>query len=133
MCTDLESFAEMYAVDTRTLEVGVNLVKTVLESQSTVNTLAIFRSYLHSCQPAYNTLYLLTKIALTIAVTSAESERYFSALKRIKTCLRTRMAEDRLSDLATLAIEKEVAQQVDYNKVIDEFASLDKNRRIVLF
>lgn len=99
LCTDLDSFAEMYAVDTRTLEVEVNLVKTVLESQSTVNTLAIFRSYLHSCQPAYNTLYLLTKIALTIAVTSAESERSFSALKRIKTRLRTRMAEDRLSDL----------------------------------
>ena len=132
LCTDLESFAEMYAVDTRTLEVEVNLVKTVLESQSTLNTLAIFRSYLHSCQPAYNTLYLPTKIALTIAVTSAESERSFSALKRIKTRLRTRMAEDRLSDLATLAIEKEVAQQVDYDKVIDEFASLDKNRRIVL-
>ena len=43
------------------------------------------------------------------------------------------MAEDRLSDLATLAIEKEVAQQLDYDKIIDEFASLDKNRRIVLF
>ena len=51
LCTDLESFAEMYAVDTRTLEVEVHLVKIVLESQSTVNTLAIFRSYLHSCQP----------------------------------------------------------------------------------
>ena len=65
-------------------------------------------------------------------MTSAESERSFSALKRIKTRLRTRMAEDRLSDLATLAIEKEVAQ-VDNDKVNDEFASLDKNRRIVLF
>ena len=43
------------------------------------------------------------------------------------------MAEDRLSGLATLAIEKEVAQQLEYDKVIDEFASLDKNRHIVLF
>ena len=94
-------------------------------------TLATF--YLHSCQPAYNILYLLTKIARTIVVTSAESERSFSALKRIKTRLRTRMAEDRLSDLATLAIEKEVAQQLDYDKIIDELASLHKNRRIVLF
>ena len=33
-----------------------------------------------------------------------------------------------ISDLATLAIEKEVAQQLDYNKIIDEFASLGKNR-----
>ena len=84
-------------------------------------------------QPAYNTLYLLTKIARTIAVTSAESERSFSALKRIETRLRTRMAEDCNSDWATLAIEKEVAQQLDYDKIIDEFSSLYKNRRIVLF
>ena len=55
----------------------------------------------------------------------------FYALKRIKT--RLRMAEDRFSYLATLAIEKEVAQQLDYDKIIDEFASLDKNRHIVLF
>ena len=73
-CTDLESFVEMYAVDTRTLEVEASLVETVLESQSTINTLTTFRSYLHSCQPAYNTLYLVSKIALTIALTSAESE-----------------------------------------------------------
>ena len=87
LCTDLESFAEMYAVDTGTLEVEASLVKTVLESQSsesTVNTLATFRSYLYSCQQAYNTLYLLSKITLTIAVTSTESERFFSVLKRIK-------------------------------------------------
>ena len=132
LCTDLESFAEMYAVDTGTLEVEASLVKTVLESQSsesTVNTLATFRSYLYSCQQAYNTLYLLSKIMLTIAVTSTESERFFSVLKRIKACLKNRMAEDRLSDLA---IEKEVAQQLDYDKIIDEFASLDKNRCIVL-
>ena len=43
------------------------------------------------------------------------------------------MAEDGLSDWATLAIEKEVAQQLDYDKIIDQFVSLDKNRRIVLF
>ena len=50
----------------------------------------------------------------------------------MKTHLRTRMAEDRLSDLATLAIEKEAAQQLDY-KIIDAFASLDNNGHIVLF
>ena len=123
----------MYTVGTGTLEVDASLVKTVLESQSTIKTLGTFRSYLHSCQPAYYMLSLLTKIVLTIAVTSAESEPSFYALKRIKTHLRTRMAGDRLSDLATLAIEKEVAQQLDYDKIIDEFASIDKNRCIILF
>ena len=66
-------------------------------------------------------------------MTSAECERSFSSLKRIKTRLRTTMGEERLSDLAVLSIERECASKfVDYEEVITEFASVDKNRRIVL-
>ena len=67
---------------------------------TTDDSLAMFSKYLHSCQPAYSTLYYLTQIALTIAVTSVEAERSFSALKRIKTRLRSTMAQSRLSSLA---------------------------------
>lgn len=129
--SDLKTFAEMYDIDTATLEVEASLVKTVLKPD--INTVATFRSYLHSCQPAYYTLCQLTQIALTITVTSAESEMSFSALKRIKSRMRTRMTEETLSDLAILAIEKEVAQKLNHDDIIDKFASADKNRRIVLF
>ena len=60
-------------------------------------------------------------ISLTIAVTSAESERSFSTLKRIKTRLRSRMVEDRLS--ALINKEREIAEKVDRNEVVDKFAS----------
>ena len=96
------------------------------------DTLASFRSYLYSCRPAYSILHQLTQIALTIAVTSVESERSFSALKRIKTRLRSSMAEDRLSALATLSIEREIAENLDFQMIIDEFGSADNNRRIAL-
>ena len=69
---------------------------------------------------------------MTIAVTSAESEQSFSALKRIKTRLRSTMGQERLSALAILSIEREIAEELDYDSVIDQFASSDKNRRIVL-
>uniref|UniRef100_A0A1X7UN42 HAT C-terminal dimerisation domain-containing protein n=1 Tax=Amphimedon queenslandica TaxID=400682 RepID=A0A1X7UN42_AMPQE len=71
------------------------------------------------------------RTTLTIAVTSAESEQSFSTMKRIKTRLRTTMVEERLSDLSILSIEKEVAQSIE-DKIIDEFASSDKNSRILL-
>lgn len=96
-------------------------------------SLVDFRRYLSSCLPAYETLFQLSQIAMTIAVTSAESERSFSALKRIKTPLRSRMVEERLSALTVLSIEKEIAEKMDFNEVIDEFASSEKNRRIVLY
>ena len=99
----------------------------------TLDSLVAFRRYLHSGLPAYNTLFQLTQIALTIAVTSAESERSFSALKRIKTRLRSRMVEDRLSALTLLSIEREIAEKIDFDEVIDDFAAAEKNRRIVLY
>ena len=47
--------------------------------------------------------------------------------------LRTRMTEDRLAHLPVLSIEKEVAQELKVECIIDEFAATDKNRCIVLF
>ena len=42
-------------------------------------------------------LYRLLQIACILPVTSCETERSFSALRRIKTCLRSCMSEDKLA------------------------------------
>ena len=71
-------------------------------------------------------------IALTIVVSTAECERTFSALKRIKTYLRSTMLNERLCDLAILSIEKEISKNLSLEEVVEQFAVLDCNRRIVL-
>lgn len=43
------------------------------------------------------------------------------------------MTEERLSDLAVLSIEEDVARNLNISDIIDEFSNVDKNRRIVLF
>ncbi len=129
---DMKEFALMYGIDVTTLEMEVALVSRVASRNSITTTVDLAR-YLHSCLPAYQNFYDTVQIALTIAVSSAECERSFSSLKRIKTRLRTTMGEDRLSDLAILSIERDMASNtLDYEQIIDEFASADKNRRIVL-
>ena len=70
----------------------------------------------------------LVRIALCIPVSSASSERSFSALRRLKTYLRSTMG--RLSNLAMVHIEQEIANKVDYSDIIDIFAS--KERRMDL-
>ena len=123
---DLQSFCEMYGVQAgNDLKIEVELVKRLPETSS-MDSLGSFRRYLSSFRPAYSTLCHLAQIAMTIAVTSAESERSFSALKRIETRLRSTMGQ------AILSIEREIAEELDYDSVIDQFASSDKNRRIVL-
>ena len=40
------------------------------------------------------------------------------------------MTEQRLTDLAILAIEKELASELSLDAVVTEFAAKDKNRRM---
>ena len=59
----------------------------------------------------------------TLPVTVAEAERSFSVLKRIKNYLRSTMCQMRLTSLGTLAVESELAKQLDFNEIIETFAN----------
>ena len=50
-------------------------------------------------------LHVLLQVALTLPITSCESERSFSQLKLIKTSHRSTMTNNRLSGLALMKIE----------------------------
>ncbi len=95
-------------------------------------TLADVYSFLISLQTAFPTLTKLLRIALTLAVSTAQCERSFSALKRIKTYLRTNMSEQRLTDISLLSIERELSNTISFNDVIERFESEDTNRSIIL-
>lgn len=99
------------------------------ESLSTVLELRQFlqQSDLADCLPALSDI---VQLILTIPVTSAESERSFSTLKRIKTYLRNTIGQERLNALTVLSVHKELfVKKTDFNqRVIDRFATL-KTRR----
>lgn len=123
--SQLKDFAEVYGIGTETLEVECRLLKIHFSQfHPGVTSLADLGSYFLVRQPAHPTVSELVRIALTIVVTSTESERSFSTMKRIKTRLKTRMTEDRLSDLSILSIEKEIAQELQDDCIIDEFAAI---------
>ena len=72
---------------------------------------------------AFPDLLRLTCIALTVPVTSATAERSFSALKRIKTYLRSTMGQERLSHISIISIQRELSKFIDYDEVLDNFAT----------
>ncbi|XP_072028442.1 zinc finger MYM-type protein 1-like [Amphiura filiformis] len=78
----------------------------------------------------FSEVCLLLEISLTTPLVSAESERCFSTLNRIKTFLRNTMTNDRLNALAALSIQKDMIRDMaTFNqRVIDKFAT-SKNRR----
>ena len=68
---------------------------------------------------------------IKILLTTAEPERVFSTLKRVKTLTRSEMAEKRLCALIMITQEQQMLRSIpDFNsKVIDHLAA-SKNRRM---
>jgi hypothetical protein len=60
-------------------------------------------------------------------MTTAEPERRFSTMKRIKTYLRSTMCEERLSALAMLSVGKKSS---NFNEKVIEAFVLRKDRRM---
>ena len=85
--------------------------------QALPNTLAFT---LPHCSSYFANIQILLRILCTLPVTSCSSERSFSALKRIKTHIRSSMINDRLTSLTLLHVHHDIA--VDIPQVIDEFA-----------
>ena len=55
-------------------------------------------------EDAFPNIHRLLLIACTLPISSAEAERSFSLMKRIKTCTRSTMSEERFSDLAVIVM-----------------------------
>ena len=75
------------------------------------------------------------KIYSVLPISSCEAERSFSALKRLKTYLRSKMGQNRLSSLALMHLERKIVNSVlqeDMSKLIDTFAR-NKKRDMFFF
>ena len=77
----------------------------------------------------------VVQLLCVIPATSCSAERSFSALRRLKTYLRSTIGQERLSHLALINIERIYANAVienDTDRIIDTFASR-KNRKCHFF
>ncbi|KAL6470600.1 hypothetical protein MHYP_G00217190 [Metynnis hypsauchen] len=90
-------------------------------------------TYLHdnSLQEVYPNLWIALRIILTLPVTVASAERSFSKLKLIKTYLRSTMGQERLSGLAVISINAEIAHSLSFDDLISDFAARKARRALV--
>ena len=75
---------------------------------------------------------VLLRLILVMPSTNAISERSFSALRRIKTYLRSTMSQDRLNYLLVLHVHKELTDSLDLITVANDFAA-DSEHRLSIF
>ncbi|MEO0685480.1 MAG: hAT transposon family protein, partial [Cyanobacteria bacterium J06649_11] len=99
------------------------------EAKFTINSIAeILRendAKDHLCE-----VYKLLKLLLVLPATNATSERTFSLMKIIKTYLRSTMKQERLNHLMVLYAYKDRLENLNLNKIANEFISKNDTRRL---
>ncbi|KAG6692738.1 hypothetical protein I3842_10G129500 [Carya illinoinensis] len=71
----------------------------------------------------------LIRLLLTLPVSTATTERAFSAMKLIKTRLRTRIEDEFLANHLLVYIEKKIVKNFTLEMIMDEFYSMKDHRR----
>ena len=74
----------------------------------------------------YPLIYRVVKLMLTLPVSTATTERAFSAMNVIKTNLRNKMEDKFLSNAMMLYIERDIVVTISMNSIIDDFEDLKR-------
>ena len=76
----------------------------------------------------YSDVEKLVRLLLTSPASSAEAERSFSTLRRLKTWLRSTMTQLRLNSVAVCHVHQEVFDVIDVRALMEEFISRNETR-----
>ncbi|KAK3226237.1 hypothetical protein Dsin_006099 [Dipteronia sinensis] len=128
-CVNLETALEYNSfsdVDSNDLFYELKVLQVVLlrETKTAIKILDFVKTF--DCYPNVSIAY---RILLTISVTVASAEKSFSKLKMLKSYLRSTTSQERLNGLTLLCIEKDMLEKIEFENIIDDFASQNARRR----
>lgn len=75
-------------------------------------------------------LFRLIKLILTLPVSTASVERVFSAVKILKTRLRTKISDEWFLHLTLIYVEKELLQGISNEVVVSKFKEMFPGSRV---
>ncbi|XP_019183943.1 PREDICTED: zinc finger MYM-type protein 1-like [Ipomoea nil] len=76
----------------------------------------------------YPLVFRIVTLILTLPVSTATTERSFSAMKIVKTTLRNKMDDQFFNDCLLVYIEKQIAKQFSIDSIIDDFRDMQERR-----
>ncbi|XP_033977395.1 uncharacterized protein LOC117475359 [Trematomus bernacchii] len=133
----LETTVEAYPLlDKAKLKTELSLVYDNDQFRACSGAVTLLQFFIdNNLQETFTETVSLLKVLVTTPMATAEAERCFSTLKRIKTFLRNSMTQDRLNALAMLSIEKKLIRSIpDFNtRVIERFATQKERRAKFLY
>ena len=131
------TFTALYEddIDMESLRQQLRLLPSILKLESSDVTISNILTKIRGMSPSKRCLVdqviELVILILLAPATNAESERCFSAMKRVKNYLRATMGQPRFKNLMTLYIHKEKLDDINLVKVLNTFVSKSRDRYAV--
>lgn len=94
--------------------------------QSCTEVVNIFKNMVPEVRGLFKQVETLVRLLLMVPASSAEAERSFSALRRLKTWLRSTMSQNRLNSVVVCHVHKDRTNKLDTKKISQEFIKLSE-------
>jgi len=119
----MSAFIKLYGGNYEDISHEVYQLRRLIESTTENNdvvpcTMLELAQFLEPYKLAFQEMYRLVCIALTLPVSSASCEHSFSAMKLIKSHLRSTMCDSRWSNIAVLSIESARAESLSLDAFV---------------
>ena len=132
---ELCSACEFYGDDLDKLQLSAqlpllaSLINDTQEQELTIHNIVKILSKLTSAQKcAFSQVFIVMKLLLVMPATNACSERSFSALRILKSHLRTTMSQQRLNDLMILYVHTKETDSLNLTEIGNEFVAVKESR-----
>ncbi len=99
--------------------------------KSVEETVAILRKMTPEVRGEYSEVEMLVRLLLVSPASSAEAERSFSALRRLKTWLRSTMTQVRLNAISVCHIHQDWLDEIDDGAIVQAFVAKSEYRALL--
>ena len=128
---ELKAVTSVYGsdIDAPTLQTQLQVLSAnVSEKVTNVHDIIAYLRKLSSAeQRLLSAVIVVIKLILVLPATNASSERSFSAMRRIKSYLRSTMSQGRLNHIMVLSVHKDLTDKLNLVDVANDFVSASEN------
>ncbi|KAK5874574.1 hypothetical protein PBY51_019510 [Eleginops maclovinus] len=125
---DVDVVSSYPELDQHSLEVQLAMFKLQYPCSTVSEVMDTLRAMLPEVRGLFTQVEVLFRLLLVVPCSSAEAERSFSALRRLKTWLRSSMSQKRLNNVAVCHIHQEHLDKLDLGEICQPFVSANDKR-----
>lgn len=126
---DEELVSKYPELDSLTLPIQLEMFKQTYKAESLHEAKVAYRSMEHAVRLLFPQVLVVLKLLLVCPVSSCECERSFSALRRLKTWLRTTMTQRRINHVSICHVHREQLDNVNVHELAKLFVQQSEIRR----